>query len=231
MDSTVVFKMKTLIALLILLNISVFAECNNSFIVANQNTSIKDRPTLNSKTRGVIPQGTEFCAPKIVDGFAKYPQGGYISINDIKPKKIDTNTTSSTAALFEEIQTQNPVALDSHSNTIKDNFIPIANQPKKLTETPNGISPEKESLKTDVNYIKENKRDALVANLTKTSPMPLVTQPTYASVLIMPFKTEGGVYTDYIFQWVKIKDSEFVLGAREGKNTSQKTISINDESN
>ncbi len=71
---------------------------------------------------------------------------------------------------------------------------------------------------------KKHPTEALIKNLTKTAtPLPVKIQARYARALDFPIlNKQGDVYTDYTYVWIKIKDEEFVLGKREGKNVSQR---------
>lgn len=67
---------------------------------------------------------------------------------------------------------------------------------------------------------KENRQKALVKNITKLpSPVPVMEQPKYARVLTFPHTNiKGDVYYDYSYNWIKIKQEEFILGVKENRN-------------
>jgi len=76
---------------------------------------------------------------------------------------------------------------------------------------------------------KKQHNEAVVRNLTKTAtPIPVKIPARYARALDFPvLNKEGDVYTDYTYVWIKIKNEEFVLGNREGKNSSLSNFTIN----
>jgi hypothetical protein len=134
--------------------------------------------------------------------------------SDVVPFKKD--------ALKEIVATKLSNELLGANTNEKSSSVPISNI---QTTEPN----ESDSIYIQSPELAEKYRnDALIANLTQaSSPKPVMKSPRYARVLIFPILNEkGDVYYDYNYAWVKIKDESFVLGQREGKETSNGFFSI-----
>ena len=122
---------------------------------------------------------------------------------------------------------------DTLKELVTNKFVQEITTPQERTkvvaEIETTVPNESDSLYIHSPELAEKYRNnALIANLTQSSsPKPVMKAPRYARVLIFPILNEGGdVYYDYNYAWVKIQDESFILGQREGKETTDSFFSI-----
>ena len=180
--------------------------------------------TIDTKSKGDV---VEIIAKTADGSWYKSESSGYISGKYLSFSKKEVSTKSDASNLIaakvnEGVEKKRVLDKDSQSIPTSET-IDLGQQPKQVTTIETTTAEKSDDLYAHSGEIaKKYPNEALIRNLTKTAtPMPVKIPARYARALDFPMlNKEGDVYTDYTYVWIKIKDEEFVLGNREGKNTT-----------
>lgn len=179
---------------------------------------IRESPSAHSPSLGVLPPQSILKSTGVrVDGFYQLAnQEGYIGEKYVIPSgNLKEEIVQKIYEKIENDLTQDPSA--NHSQEL-DKGLTLALESATKANEKRLSSKEESILLHSPEMAKLKPKEALIEHLTKLpSPLPLRSKPQYARLLLFPYTTPAGDYHDYSFIWVKIKEEEFVLGNREGK--------------